>query len=198
MNADENLSFVSQSPKGRTKMEIRPAAILIQLSIVSTMENVRPGSRGDAKPGARKRSLSNAEAHTHLRLSKALAHIKPPQLSDHTLYLSMTIVVLLCITWYPNKVCPKNVVASSHTQNVAFGFWHFPPIFDLLKLTCLVTLFEPSLKLASLVIKRFNLSNVQFLVIFWLQNEKFPSKIISHSFASLTIEQITIVGWWKP
>ena len=57
------------------------------------MENVRPGSRGDAKPGARKRSLSNAEAHTHLRLRKALAHIKPPQLSDHTLYL-MTIVVL--------------------------------------------------------------------------------------------------------
>ena len=36
------------------------------------------------------------------------------------------------------------------------------------------------------------LSNVQFLIIFWLQNEKFPSKIISHSFASLTIEQITI------
>lgn len=59
------------------------------------MENVRPGSRGDAKPGARKRSLSNAEAHTHLRLSKALAHIKPPQLSDHTLYLSMTIITQL-------------------------------------------------------------------------------------------------------
>ena len=34
--------------------------------------------------------------------------------------------------------------------------------------------------------------NVQFLVICWLQNEKFPSKMISHSFASLTIEQITI------
>ena len=105
MNADENLSFVSQSPQGRTKMEIRPAAaILIQLSIVSTMENVRPGSRGDAKPGARKRSLSNAEAHTHLRLSKALAHIKPPQLSDHTLYLSYD---HCCITRYPDKFWPS-------------------------------------------------------------------------------------------
>ena len=27
-------------------------------------------------------------------------------------------------------------------QNVAFEFWHFPPIFVLLKLTCLVTLFD--------------------------------------------------------
>ena len=31
------------------------------------------------------------------------------------------------------------------TQNVAFEFWHFPPIFVLLKLTCLVTLFERKL-----------------------------------------------------
>ena len=28
------------------------------------------------------------------------------------------------------------------TQNVAFEFWHFPPIFVQLKLTCLVTLFD--------------------------------------------------------
>ena len=27
------------------------------------------------------------------------------------------------------------------TQNVAFEFWHFPPIFVLLTVTCLVTLF---------------------------------------------------------
>ena len=32
-----------------------------------------------------------------------------------------------------------------------------------------------------------------FLVICWLQNEKFPSKMISHSFESLTIKQITIL-----
>ena len=35
------------------------------------------------------------------------------------------------------------------TQNVAFevlAFWHFPPIFDLLKLTCLVTLFDRKLQ----------------------------------------------------
>ena len=34
------------------------------------------------------------------------------------------------------------------TQNVAFEFlvfWHFPPIFVLLKLTCLVTLFDHKL-----------------------------------------------------
>ena len=29
------------------------------------------------------------------------------------------------------------------SQNVAFQFWHFPLIFDLLKLTCLVTLYDP-------------------------------------------------------
>ena len=35
------------------------------------------------------------------------------------------------------------------TQNVAFEFltfWHFPPIFGLLKLTCLVTLFDRKLQ----------------------------------------------------
>ena len=32
------------------------------------------------------------------------------------------------------------------TQNVAFEFWHFPPIFGLLKLTCLVTLLDRKLQ----------------------------------------------------
>ena len=32
------------------------------------------------------------------------------------------------------------------TQNIAFEFWHFPPIFVLLKLTCLVTLFDRKLQ----------------------------------------------------
>ena len=32
------------------------------------------------------------------------------------------------------------------TQNVAFEFWHLPPIFVLLKLTCLVTLFDRKLQ----------------------------------------------------
>ena len=31
-------------------------------------------------------------------------------------------------------------------QNVVFEFWHFPPIFVLLKLTCLVTLFDRKLQ----------------------------------------------------
>ena len=60
----------------------------------------------------------------------------------------------------------------------------------------IIKITKPSLKLASLVIRRLNLSNVQFLVIFWLKNEKFTSKMISHSFESLTIEQITIKTSW--
>ena len=32
------------------------------------------------------------------------------------------------------------------TQYVAFEFWHFLPIFVLLKLTCLVTLFDRKLQ----------------------------------------------------
>ena len=36
------------------------------------------------------------------------------------------------------------------TENVAFEFWHFPPIFVLLKLTCLVTLFDSKCKRSSL------------------------------------------------
>ena len=44
---------------------------------------------------------------------------------------------------YPNTYCLKI------TQNVVFEllqFWHFSPIFVLLKLTCLVTLFVFKLK----------------------------------------------------
>ena len=33
------------------------------------------------------------------------------------------------------------------TQNIAFEFWRFPPIFVLLKVTCLVTLFDCKLKI---------------------------------------------------
>ena len=32
------------------------------------------------------------------------------------------------------------------TQNVVLEFWHFSPIFVLLKLTCLVTLFDRKLR----------------------------------------------------
>ena len=39
----------------------------------------------------------------------------------------------------------------------------------------------------------FITSEAIFLVVFWLLNEKFASKTISHHFASLTIEQITII-----
>ena len=44
------------------------------------------------------------------------------------------------------------------TQNVAFEFlqfWHFPPIFVLLKLTRLVTLFDSKLQLFKEKIGRF-------------------------------------------
>ena len=48
------------------------------------------------------------------------------------------------------KLTDKNFVSISHclkiTQNVAFEFWYFPPIFVLLKLTCLVTLFNIKLQ----------------------------------------------------
>ena len=36
-------------------------------------------------------------------------------------------------------------VSEKIAQNVTFEFWHFPPIFVLLKLTCLVTLFDRNL-----------------------------------------------------
>ena len=51
------------------------------------------------------------------------------------------------IQWRHNN---SNEEGSTHclkiTQNVAFEFWHFPPIFVLLKLTCLVTLFDRKLQ----------------------------------------------------
>ena len=39
-----------------------------------------------------------------------------------------------------------NFTCLKTTQTVAFEFWHFPPIFVLLKLTFLVTLFDRKLQ----------------------------------------------------
>ena len=39
------------------------------------------------------------------------------------------------------KIMPTHIVWKN-TLNVSFEFWHFPSIFVLLKLTCLVTLFD--------------------------------------------------------
>ena len=62
--------------------------------------------------------------------------------------------------WQNPNFCSKNQVLNNPifggkiqiqclkiTQNVAFEFWHFPPIFVLLKVTCLVTLFDRKLQL---------------------------------------------------
>ena len=43
-------------------------------------------------------------------------------------------------------------------QNIAFEFWHFPPILVLLKLTCLETLFERQLQV---------FKNLTKMDIFW-------------------------------
>ena len=56
---------------------------------------------------------------------------------------------LSCVEDIENKV-NSFLPPSSHflkiTQNAAFEFWQFPPIFVLLKLTCLVTLFDRKLQ----------------------------------------------------
>ena len=47
------------------------------------------------------------------------------------------------------KKCYRSPHCLKITQNVAFEFlkvWHFPPIFVILKLTCLVTLFDRKLQ----------------------------------------------------
>ena len=44
------------------------------------------------------------------------------------------------------KRVSKQITLFKKYSNVAFEFWHFPPGFVLLKLTCLVTLFDRKLQ----------------------------------------------------
>ena len=47
--------------------------------------------------------------------------------------------------WLEIPLNPQSFVGThclKMTQIVAFEFWHFPPIFVLLKVTCLVTLYD--------------------------------------------------------
>ena len=50
--------------------------------------------------------------------------------------------------FWQNEICTKRWAKRAHivTQNVAFEFWHFQPIFVLLKITSLVTLFDRKLQ----------------------------------------------------
>ena len=72
--------------------------------------------------------------------------------SGNKLLLQNTFL-LLCILWALQNKSNSSPSKLFHyaqclkiTQNVAFEFWHFPPIFVLLQLTCLVTLFDRKLQ----------------------------------------------------
>ena len=77
--------------------------------------------------------------------------------SSNTYFLS-TIVYIELLACLPKSVynSPKHdfriqyFARNAHclkiTQHVALEFWHLPPIFVLLKLTCLVTLFDCKLQ----------------------------------------------------
>ena len=85
-----------------------------------------------------------------------------------------------------NNLRIESQVDSAHclkiTQNVAFEFWHFSPIFVLLKLTCLVTLFvfklkvfknSPKLTTFGIFIELLSTQNVNLTSLKML-NETFP------------------------
>ena len=65
------------------------------------------------------------------------------------------------------------------TQNVAFEFWHFPPIFVLLKLTCLVTLSAS-----------FRFSKTR-------QTWPFLAFLINFCFASLAMLNETVIRYFR-
>ena len=72
------------------------------------------------------------------------------------------------LSYFHQRYQRKNLSAHAHclkiTQNVAFEFWHFSPIFVLLKLTCLVTLFDRNLQIFQKLAKmdRLNVNVTRF------------------------------------
>ena len=54
------------------------------------------------------------------------------------------------------KISHLNLQLAKNCTIVAFEFWHFPPIFVLLKPTCLVTLFDRKLQVFKNSPKRTN------------------------------------------
>ena len=77
---------------------------------------------------------------------------KSPKTSVLYVWLIGVILVVLRRKYVLLLFCSekKRALGRTHclkiTQNVAFEFWRFPPIFGLLKLTCLVTLFDRKLQ----------------------------------------------------
>ena len=92
--------------------------------------------------------------------------------------------------WRFETVCYPNTYCLKITQNVVFEllqFWHFSPIFVLLKLTCLVTLFvfklkvfknSPKLTIFGIFIELLSTQNVN-LTSLGMLNETF-SVIFNH------------------
>ena len=77
----------------------------------------------------------------------ALAHYFKSPILDQKIHIDQIYFEVMINT--PKKLahCLKTA------QNVAFEFWYFPPIFVLLKLTCLVTLFDRKLQVFKISLK---------------------------------------------
>mgnify|MGYP006863930545 CR=1 FL=1 len=67
------------------------------------------------------------------------------QLEDHFLEIFLKNQVKCFLRPYGLQSRPTRCLKI--TQNVAFEFWYFSPIFVLLKLTCMVTLFDRKLQI---------------------------------------------------
>ena len=80
----------------------------------------------------------------HLRRQNTPLYFAPLlllQAPNHRLKKSLILYIAQC-----GKNLTKSLIHLKITQNVAFELWHFPPIFFLLKVTCLVTLFDCKLQ----------------------------------------------------
>ena len=71
----------------------------------------------------------------------------------------------MCAEFQNENICRQMALINSFlqfaqclkiTQDVSFEFWHFSPIFVLLKLTCLVTLFDRKLQFFKTIFGIFN------------------------------------------
>ena len=62
-------------------------------------------------------------------------------------YYNLTLKSIMMLKYVTQLKSKPTFVLKVITQNVAFEFWHFPPIFALLKLICLVILFDRKLQI---------------------------------------------------
>ena len=147
--------FGEQNPEERQKrkkklvgLNFTQLALCLAMVIIGVQYNDQEDCRSGDSMHAPQYLLYGGGIVLVMTILNLVAYLTPCQWDDKIVDILEPIADFtgLVVTIWGSVVIFGNSHCLKITQNVAFEFCHFPPIFVLLKVTCLVTLFDRKLQ----------------------------------------------------